>query len=691
MPDRITNHPAGRESARRLYVYNGGFLSQQRTRRILELAGWDISLGKPGPDDWVGVWGKSPTSPRGEAVARHSDAPVLRVEDSFLRSVFPGRSRNPAIGLNLDRRATHFDSSVPSDLEVLLATHPLDNTALLNRARDAADRIARAHLSKYNAFEPNTPTPEAPYVLVIDQTRGDASIEYGNANAATFREMLVFAQTEHPANRVIIKSHPETTSGHREGHFSADDETARVSLLSDPVSPWKLLEGATAVYTVSSQLGFEAIFAGHKPRVFGQPFYSGWGLTHDENPVARRERNLTRAQLFAAAMILYPTWYDPNRDTLCDLEDAISALEAEVRCWREDHRGYIATGMALWKRPHMQAFFGRHQPLVFRKSDTSGFPATIQPPASQQEASQPARRQMVWGSAEAGANAVRVEDGFLRSCGLGARLVPPLSLITDDLGIYYDPTSQSRLERLIAKAPALPPHAVERAEKLIARLKRNHLSKYNLPVQPLAELPEPDSRHRILVPGQVEDDASIRKGCDDICTNLALLERTRRENPDAVIFYKPHPDTEAGLRSGKTAPHQVLQYADHILPETDAVTAINASDEVWTMTSLLGFEALIRGKPVTCLGTPFYAGWGLTRDLAAIPARRNARPTLAGLVHACLITYPRYLDPVSGLPCPVETALDRLEDGKVPPVGPINRLLAKLQRLTAFRWPASGP
>jgi capsular polysaccharide export protein len=37
---------------------------------------------------------------------------------------------------------------------------------------------------------------------------------------------------------------------------------------------------------------------------------------------------------------------------------------------------------------------------------------------------------------------------------------------------------------------------------------------------------------------------------------------------------------------------------------------INQVNEVWTMTSLLGFEALIRGKSVTCLGLPFYCGWG---------------------------------------------------------------------------------
>jgi len=101
--------------------------------------------------------------------------------------------------------------------------------------------------------------------------------------------------------------------------------------------------------------------------------------------------------------------------------------------------------------------------------------------------------------------------------------------------------------------------------------------------------------------------------------------------------------------------------------------------EVWTMTSLLGFEAVLRGVPVTCLGAPFYAGWGLTRDLGATPSRRTARPDLTQLVHAALVAYPRYWDPVSRRPCPVEVALDRLASGDIPYPGRLNRALSKLQ------------
>jgi capsular polysaccharide export protein len=77
-------------------------------------------------------------------------------------------------------------------------------------------------------------------------------------------------------------------------------------------------------------------------------------------------------------------------------------------------------------------------------------------------------------------------------------------------------------------------------------------------------------------------------------------------------------------------------------------------DEVHVNTSLAGFEALLRLKPVTTYGVPFYAGWGLTRDLGDVPARRTRKRTLDELVAAALLLYPRYLDPVSKLPCPPE-------------------------------------
>ncbi|MCU9839135.1 capsular polysaccharide biosynthesis protein [Ruegeria sp. WL0004] len=655
MPPRNETTAGGDRS--RLFVYNGGFLTQARLRRILSLAGYDIRLGLPSEGDQVGIWGNSPTAHRGLEVAARRSAPLLRVEDAFLRSLFPGRAGEPPLGLLLDQAGVYFDPATPSDLEQMLASHPLDDTALLNRARDAIVRIRDSHLSKYSATDPGLTPPEPGYVLVVDQTRGDASVTASKGTDALFREMLVFAQEEHPGARVLIKTHPETAAGFRPGYYGASDITARVSLYDAPVSPWVLLDGAVGVYTLSSQLGFEAILAGHKPRVFGQPFYAGWGLSLDEHPVPRRERRLTRAQLFAAAMILYPTWYDQHRDCLCELETVLDTLEADVRAWRQDRAGWTAGGMRLWKRKPLRRMFGRYGKVSF--TDTP--------------ARDDARPHMVWAAkADPDRPAVRVEDGFLRSRGLGAELVPPLSLVTDDLGIYYDPTRPSRMEHLIAARATLRDDQRRRAERLIDRLTRAGVSKYNLG----GALPELPPGHRILVPGQVEDDASIRTGAGEVRTNLELLRAVRAANPQVVIVYKPHPDVEAGLRSGRI---EAEGLADVVANAADPAALLAHVNEVWTMTSLLGFEALLRGVPVTTLGGPFYAGWGLTRDLGPVPARRQAHPDLAGLVHAALIDYPRYWDPQNGRPCPVELAVERLSSGEIRHPGAANRLLSKLQ------------
>lgn len=665
-PETYDTPAADPERDRRLFVYNGGFLTQRRVRRILNLAGYSLHLGLPRDGDAVAVWGNSPTAHRGQSVATKRGVPVVRVEDTLLRSLHPGRAGEPPLGLMIDRKGVHFDPAKPSELEEMLATHPLDNTEVLNRARGAMARIAETHLTKYTAFDPAAPAPPPGYVLVIDQTFGDASVTASGADRARFLEMLVFAQEEHPGCPVVIKTHPETAQGFRKGYFGPQDCNARINLLSDPVSPWKLFEGAVGVYTVSSQIGFEAIFAGHKPRVFGQPFYAGWGLTEDEFPVARRTRKLTRAQLFAAAMILYPTWYDPYHDRLCPLEDALEALAAQTRAWREDRHGWVASSMRLWKRRPLQRFFGAVRPVVFQDD-----------PAKARAMDRP---WMVW-AGKAGdqhQGAVRVEDGFIRSKGLGAALIPPLSLVCDDLGIYYDPARPSRLEKWIESRASLRPDQDLRAGRLVTRLIETRLSKYNLGgAADLDGLPE---GRRILVPGQVEDDASILTGTDRVQTNRALLLAARDANPDAVILYKPHPDVEAGLRAGQI---DASALADRVLERADPIALLEHVDEVWTMTSLLGFEALLRGLSVTTVGVPFYAGWGLTRDLGDVPPRRRAEVSLRGLVHAALIDYPRYFDPRTGLPCPVEVVVERLAAGEIPDPSAGNRLLSKLQGLFA--------
>ena len=218
---------------------------------------------------------------------------------------------------------------------------------------------------------------------------------------------------------------------------------------------------------------------------------------------------------------------------------------------------------------------------------------------------------------------------------------PVLSLVIDDVGIYYDATRPSRLEHIL-ETQVLDKAAVRRADELCERIIQLDLTKYNLGSEawdrPNALSPV------ILVVGQVETDASIRLGSPEVRSNTELLKRVRQENPSAYIVYKPHPDVLAGLRRQGDGERAALAFADEVLTRPVALGQfLGQIDEVHTMTSLLGFEALIRSVKVVCHGHPFYAGWGLTEDRITCP-RRTRRLTVSELVHGALISYPRYFN-----------------------------------------------
>src|SRR3954452_14301554 len=252
---------------------------------------------------------------------------------------------------------------------------------------------------------------------------------------------------------------------------------------------------------------------------------------------------------------------------------------------------------------------------------------------------------------------IEVEDGFLRSSGLGADCIPPLSITVDRLGAYFDPSRTSELELLLQDGGFGPP-LLDRAHELRRRIVEAGIGKYQRGMS-ILDRPGGGRRH-ILVPGQVEDDRAVHTGGCGLVSNLDLLRRVREEAPDAYVLYKAHPDVVAGHRRGAIPDRACLEFADEVVGDVPIASLIAMTDEVHVNTSLAGFEALLREKPVTTYGVPFYAGWGLTRDLGPVLARRTARRSIDELVAATLLLYPRYLDPVTGLPCPAETLVARL-------------------------------
>ena len=230
----------------------------------------------------------------------------------------------------------------------------------------------------------------------------------------------------------------------------------------------------------------------------------------------------------------------------------------------------------------------------------------------------------------------------------------PLSLVLDKTGIYYDSSRASDLENIL-NTLTLSTSERERAVSLRKYIVESKLSKYNVGNAFTLNLQEINQRV-ILVPGQVEDDASILTGSPMIQSNETLLASVRTENPDAFIIYKPHPDVLSGNRKGHISAERMTRLADMVATDADIIDCITVADEVHTMTSLSGFEALLHGKKVTCYGQPFYSGWGLTIDKIQ-NSRRVNRLTINELLFGAYALYPTYIHPKSLRVISVEEAI----------------------------------
>ena len=249
--------------------------------------------------------------------------------------------------------------------------------------------------------------------------------------------------------------------------------------------------------------------------------------------------------------------------------------------------------------------------------------------------------------------------------------MPPASLVLDSRGMHFDPSVRSDLEQLLAETE-FDAALIERARSLIARLVAGGVTKYNLGRRGARRSNGPPAGGASWCRDRSRTISRCASAATGVSGNLDLLARVRAANPDAFILYKPHPDVEAGHRKGRIADEVARNFADIVIRDVSTAALLAEIDELHTLTSLAGFEALLRRRRVVVYGRPFYAGWGLTTDLAAID--RGRRLTLEELVAGALILYPRYLDPVTRLPCGPEIVIERLADpGAVAPRSPRRR------------------
>jgi capsular polysaccharide export protein len=501
-------------------------------------------------------------------------------------------------------------------------------------------------------------------ILVVDEGVDPTLPPVATARrAAAFARMMTALRAAHGPDRLVFVVTPALLRDGARSHLAAERSAAGALVRID--GGGAVFDGATAVHVVEHRLGLEAILKGLPVTCWGLPFWSGWGLddNHAEGPEAEALRAARRAPpdriAFAHALFIAASVYrDPFGGSPVTPEAAAARLARMRAHYRRGDKTWQLTGCSAQKTRVVRTFLEGWD----NRLDT----ATTQDAVARAAGS--GGGVIAWGmtggaalgaaARQAGVPLLRLEDGFVRSVGLGTRQTIPASLAVDDRGIYYDAGRESGFEA-IALGTAFDEGLLQRAARLRADLVASRVSKYNLGDSRLDLAAAAGGRRIILVAGQVPDDAAIRYGTGAIRGNLALLAAVRAARPDAHIVYKEHPDLVSRSRAGWLPDRLVLRHADRCLREGDAVAAIEAADEVHVLSSLAGFEALIRDRKVVTWGLPFYAGWGLTEDHEAFP-RRTRRLALDELVAVTLILYPTYVDPITRLPCEIEDIVARM-------------------------------
>ncbi|WP_298236470.1 hypothetical protein [uncultured Azohydromonas sp.] len=629
-------------------------------------------------------------------IARFADASGIKryfMADGFIRSIALDPSKAPPLSLVLDAQAPHIDAARPSALETLMATYDFDaDSALMEQADRVMHVFLDSGLSKFNHAAPaaDLETVYGPKttkrVLVLGQDENAPSVKYGSIRSYTNNDLVIMAALENPGAQIIFKPHPAVLDKKLKTRSSDLRKVQHLcTVLTQDLPLAQALETVDHVYTNTSQAGFEALLRGIHVTTLGCPFYAGWGLTDDRQEIPRRTRKLTVQQLFAAAYLLYPKYFDPVYKKQISIEQAIPRLldmkrievvpepaqaPAVVAADVAAAPGRIPTfmfGFNQWKQFLTSWFPDREMhflPIALKRED---FEKKWKPQILQS----PGAEFFVWGfkvpefvtsfARERGIKRYFMEDGFIRSIALGAAHTPPFSLSLDSQTPYFDARQPSDLEDLLNSHDfEADPALMERARKLQDILLNTGLSKYNhaQPVD-IEAIYGPKTRKRVLVVGQVEGDASIQFGSARPYTNNDAVMIAALENPDAQIIYKPHPDVLNKHREMVSNPDDVRHLCMVLEQDVPLAQAFETVDHVYTITSQAGFEALLRGIHVTTLGCPFYAGWGLTDDRQPNP-RRQRKLTVQQVLAAAYLLYPKYFDPLYKLPITSEQAVERL-------------------------------
>ncbi|MFC0690764.1 capsular biosynthesis protein [Paraburkholderia humisilvae] len=470
--------------------------------------------------------------------------------------------------------------------------------------------------------------------MVIIDERLSAAHPFGHSartRRVRFTRMLTAVLTQHPRGEVWLVRSSDPGRGEWLSE-AVGVASSRIRLIEAHVAFASVLKTVDHVYTLTASEGFFAVLANITVHIFGSPYYAGWGLTDDYFPLGGRHARPTREALFHALFVGLPRYLDPFTHELGDLEAVLASLELQrdVASRFSGLHAVAAVGFPKDKRRTTEPFLNAGGGPV--RWVTDPWNARMGECAA------------LW-SARSGAGLppylphVRLEEGFLSSCARSPELCAPCSEVIDYSGIYFDARRPSDLSSMLNYG-FYTQAELSRSKALREQIVAAGLTKDNFGRR-VPRWRAPRDAKVVLVPGQPSDDPSLHFGSVGIFTMQALLAQVRKARPDAWLVYRPHQEMP---RMRRAALREALYFADVVDTHADIVSLIEAADEIHTISSLAGFDALLRDKTVFTYGVPFYAGWGLTHDYVSPISWRNRRLSIDMLVAGALLRYPLYWD-----------------------------------------------
>ena len=275
-------------------------------------------------------WGRKKSGLWATKMARLTNKEYLLLEDGFIRSFGLGVEGSPSFSIVKDDIGIYYDATASSRLEEILESYNFeDSRELMRVAKEARAKIIEYRISKYNNFK----DIDLSYldngkekILIVAQTYGDSSLEYGRGNSFTTKEMMDDAIRNNPKAEVYIKIHPDVLLGKKDSDIEIETLPISCQVLTDNANPIELMAYFDKIYTKTSGMGFEALLLDKEVYCYGIPFYAGWGITHDKLECNRRSKKLTIDEVFAGSYILYTSYYNPYLDKKSDILEVIKFI-----------------------------------------------------------------------------------------------------------------------------------------------------------------------------------------------------------------------------------------------------------------------------------------------------------------------------------------------------------------------------